>query len=160
MCRSVRCLAALPLMLALASCSSRLPYEGKTQHELERMLKDDDPKVQAQGAYGLSLDRAKASAAAPALIEAMNSPHASVREKAARALAAAGPAAAAAVPALMNALEDPDWTVQRQAALALGEIGSAAAPAVPALEELGNSTDKPVREAARQALAKIEAVQP
>jgi HEAT repeat protein len=151
-----RMLIALPLALFLCSCGSRLPYEGKSLEQLQAMLKEDDPKVQAQGAYGLSLDRDKARQAVPALIDAMKSKHVIVREKAARALGSAGPDAASAVPVLIRALEDPNWTVQRQAALALGEMGSKAEKAVAALQNLSNTSDKPVQQAARQALRKIE----
>jgi hypothetical protein len=156
MSQTARFLITLPLTFILCSCTSKLPYEGKSLDQLQAMLKEDDPKVQAQGAYGLSLDRDKAQAAVPALIEAMQSKHVIVREKAARALGSAGPEAAGAVPVLIQALEDANWTVQRQAALALGEIGPKAATAVAALENLSNSTDKPVQEAARQALRKIQ----
>jgi HEAT repeat protein len=148
-------LFVLPLSFVLGSCSSRLPYEGKTREQLEAMLKDDDPKVQAQGAYGLSMDPEMARDAVPALIEALLSPHALVREKAARALASAGPGAVAAVPALTEALHDSEWTVQRQAALALGEVGPQAVAAVPALKALEQSSQRVLRDAALQALEKI-----
>jgi HEAT repeat protein len=157
MCATARILLVLPLALFFSSCSSRLPYEGKSLAQLQKMLKDSDPKVQAQGAYGLSLDHDMAQEAVPALIEAMQSKHAIVREKAARALATAGPDAAAAVPVLIGALEDSAWTVQRQAALALGKIGPKAETAIPALQNLSEAPNKPLQQAVQQALRRIEA---
>src|SRR5205809_7817803 len=94
-----RLLLFLPLVVALCSCGRKLPQEKKSLDRLEAMLKDDDPKVQAQGAYGLSLDRDKSRAAIPALIDALRSKHAPVRQYAAPGLATAGPAAVRAVAA-------------------------------------------------------------
>lgn len=74
--------------------------------------------------------------ALPALIEALKDPQASVRDRAAHALARMGPPASQAVPALIDALEDPDWRVRRSAARALGQIGPSAEAAVPALIEV------------------------
>ena len=119
MSRKARLLAALALAAALGGCRSKLPYEDKSEADLERMLRDPDPKVQAQAAYGISLNADAARRLVPELTAALNSKDTLVREGAARALAKAGPQAGTAVPALTTALADPAWTVQRQAALAL-----------------------------------------
>jgi HEAT repeat protein len=151
--------AALALALALSACSSKLPYEGKSVAELEKMLKDEDPKVQARGAFGAGREPDKARQLVPALRGALASKDALVREYAAQALGQAGPGAAEAVAALTAALSDPEWTVQRQAALALGKIGSRAQSAVPALEKLTNHSSQPLRAAVEQALKQIQSTQ-
>src|SRR5262245_6299677 len=118
------------------ACGGQPPYQGKSVAALEAMLHDSDPAVQAQGAFGLSLQGAEAQAAVRSLRSALESPHVAVREKAALALGQVGPGARDAVPALIAALADTEWTVRRQAALALGNIGADAQLAVPALEKL------------------------
>src|SRR5690348_1208004 len=59
-----------------------LPHEGKTVTQLEGMLHDADPAVQAQGALGLSVHGREAKDAAPALAELLQSPHSLVRQNA------------------------------------------------------------------------------
>src|SRR5262245_25812829 len=65
-------------LLALGACDShtgpRLRDEGKSVDELQKMLADADPEVQARGAFGLSRHGADARPAAPALIEALKRP--------------------------------------------------------------------------------------
>jgi HEAT repeat protein len=143
------------LALAIGACRSKLPYEGKGVIELERMLADPDPAVQARGAYGLGQHGAEARAAVPALAGALQSQHALVREYAAQALGRVGPDAAPAVSRLAVMLEDREWTVRRQAALALGKIGPSARSALPALEKLSRDAHRPVRVAAREAIKGI-----
>src|SRR5919201_1470415 len=155
MSRSSRLVVFAALLTGLAGCRARPPYEGKSIPQLERMLQDADPRVQAQGAYGLSLHGPEARAAVPALIEALKK-EVSVRQYAARALGEIGPEARDAVPALMEALHDPEWTVRRQAALALGRIGPEARAAVAALLKLRQDRDHLVRKAAQEALTKIQ----
>ncbi len=46
-------LALIGLVLLLGCGGGRPSFEGKSVEELEAMLADSDPKVQAQGAYGL-----------------------------------------------------------------------------------------------------------
>src|SRR5438132_1682004 len=55
----------------ISACRGRAPYEGKSVAELERMLRDPNPTVQAQGAYGLSRLGSEARSAVPSLIEAL-----------------------------------------------------------------------------------------
>ena len=44
------------LLVALVGCGARrMPHEGKSVAQLQRMLDDPTPRVQAQGALGLSL---------------------------------------------------------------------------------------------------------
>ena len=144
---------ALALVL-LAGCGrGKPPYEGKNVAELERMLDDPNPAVQVQGAFGLGRHGAEARPAAPALLRALKSPDALVRQQAAVALGQVG--AEEAVPALAEALRDPEWAVRRQAAVALGAIGKDAKPAEPALRKLESDPNKLVRDAAKQAREKI-----
>lgn len=74
--------------------------------------------------------------AVPRLVEALQSPDATLRQQAADTLARIGPAADEAVPALVQALRDDDPLVRKSAARALGQIGPAAAAAVPSLIEM------------------------
>ncbi len=147
---------AVPLMALLIGCGGGRPsFEGKSIEELETMLADADPKVQAQGAYGLGQKGREAVAAVPGLVKALGSNDTQVRQYAARALGRIGPEARAAVPALVEALRTPPWMVQRQAAVALGEIGPDARVAVPVLEKLRDDDNRPLREAVREAIKKI-----
>jgi hypothetical protein len=144
------------LLLALVplGCSRKPPYEGRSVVELERMLDDPDPTVQAQGAFGLSRHGAEARPALPALTRALTSPNALVRQQAALALGETG--SAEAVPELTAALRDAEWAVRRQAAVALGQIGPPAATAEPELRRCRNDRSTIVRKAAAEALSKIK----
>src|SRR5262245_16097145 len=146
-------------LLALGACDSRtgprLRDEGKSVDELQKMLADADPEVQARGAFGLSRHGADARPAVPALIEALKRPTPLVRQNAALALGAIGPGAESAVPALTEALGDSEWAVRRQVALSLGEIGPAAKPALGELTKREADANKQVREAAKGARKKI-----
>jgi hypothetical protein len=145
---------ALALLALAVGCRSRPPYEGKSVAELERMLSDSNPTVQAQGAFGLSRLGPEARSAVPALIDALK--HDSiVRQHAALALGKIGPDAREAVPALTDALSDKEWTVRRQAALALGEIGADTDASRTALTKLRQDPNTLVRKAAQEALAQI-----
>jgi HEAT repeat protein len=149
---------SLGVLLAalLVGCGGGRPsFEGKSVEELKAMLADADPKVQAQGAYGLGQKGREAAAAVPGLVKALASNDAQVRQYAARALGRIGPEARAAVPALAEALRAPPWMVQRQAAVALGEIGPDAKSALPALKKLRDDENRPLREAVREAIKKI-----
>src|SRR5215472_16633891 len=116
--RALRRALLLAGLVALASCSgkTRLPHEGKSVAELQRMLEDADPAVQAQGALGLSQHGAEAGAAVERLAELLASPDAVVRQHAALALGKIGSEARAAVPALIKGLSDGEWAVRRQTA--------------------------------------------
>jgi HEAT repeat protein len=147
-------LVTLCAAILLSACRGRAPYEGKSAAELERMVRDRNPVVQAQGAYGLSRLGSAARSAVPSLIEALkrSSP---VRQNAALALGQMGPDARDAVPALCEALGDSEWAVRRQAAVALGKIGPEARGAIPALQRVSRDPDRLVRSAAREALKGI-----
>jgi HEAT repeat protein len=149
----VRALLLLFLIL-LGACRAKAPYEGRGVAELERMLRDANPAVQAQGAYGLSRLGSEARSAVPALIAALKK-ESLVRQNAALALGQIGPDARDAVPALCEALGDSEWTVRRHAALALGHIGPQARQAIPALHKLSRDLDPLVRQAAKTALQQI-----
>src|ERR1700687_5605126 len=86
----------------LAGCHSK-PYEGKSVADLQKMLEDPNPSVQAQGAFGLSQMGPAAEEAVPALIECLKK-ETLVRQNAALALGAIGPGASEAVPALTELL--------------------------------------------------------
>lgn len=141
-------------LIIISACRPRAPYEGKTAAQLERMLRDPSPAVQAQGAYGLGRLGSEARSAVPSLIEALKK-DSLVRQQAARAPGQIGPDAREAVPALSAALEDSAWAVRRQAALALGRIGPDARPALPKLQKLGRDPEPLVRRAAQEALKRI-----
>src|SRR5262245_50891407 len=98
----------LVLLLVVVGCRGRAPWEGKSVAELEAMLRDADPNVQAQGAYGLSRLGGEARPAVKSLAEALKKGDARVRQNAALALAQIGPEAQEAVPALAEALGDPE----------------------------------------------------
>jgi HEAT repeat protein len=141
-------------VLCLSACRARPPYEAKSAAELERMLRDPNPAVQAQGAYGLSRLGHKARSAVPTLIAALKK-DSLVRQNAALALGQIGPDARDAVPALSETLSDSDWPVRRQAALALGRIGPEARQAIPVLQKLRRDPDPLVRKAVEGALQRI-----
>jgi HEAT repeat protein len=142
---------AWALVLAgTVSCGTRSPYEGKSVAELEQMLEDASPAVQAQGALGLSRLGSEAKDAVPALLNTLTRPNALVREHAALALGRIG--SPEALPGLIRALRDPEWTVRRHAALALGRIGAATPAVRQALEELQGDQEPLVRQAAEEAL--------
>jgi HEAT repeat protein len=150
-----KCRRTLPLsfICLLAACSGK-PYEGKSVAQLQQMLQDSSPAVQAQGAFGLSRMGAEARDAVPALIACLQN-ETIVRQNAALALGAIGPDAKEAVPALTKLLQDPEWTVRRHAALALGEIGSTTQESVAALGKLKQDKNSLVRKAAEEALRRI-----
>jgi HEAT repeat protein len=156
---SQRSLVLLLLLIPLSGCRVRPPYEGKGVAELEQMLRDANPAVQAQAAYGLSRLGSEARYAVPALIDALKK-QSLVRQNAALALGQIGPDARDAVPALAAALGDSEWAVRRQAAIALGRIGPSARPAIPALQKLRRDPDPLVRKAAQEALKQIGAEKP
>jgi HEAT repeat protein len=145
---------ALLLSLLVAGCGKKPPYEGRSVAELERMLDDPDPQVQAQGAFGLGRHGAEAAPAVPALARSLRSPEVLVRQQAALALGEIG-AAGEAVPALAGALSDSEWSVRRQAAVALGQIGPAAVAAEPDLRRCRRDPHTLVRKAAEEAIARI-----
>src|SRR5262249_49095723 len=107
--RTACALTLLGLALVTASCRSRPNYEDRSVEELEQMLADPSPTVQAQGAYGLGLHGAEARSAVPALAKALKAESALVREYAARALGLIGPDAKVAVPELTAALKQSEW---------------------------------------------------
>jgi HEAT repeat protein len=148
--------AWLFVFLFLLGCQGkRPPYENKSVEELERMLHDPSPAIQAQGAFGLSQVGEQAVPAVPALAEALTSNESQVRQNAALALGRIGPQAKAAVLPLTEALRDNDWPVRRQAAIALGRLREDAKPALPGLEKLTADGNTQVRKAAREAIAEI-----
>src|SRR5947208_10405185 len=91
------------LLVFLLGCrQGGLPHEGKSLAQLRQMLDSKEPRVQAQGALGLSLLGAEAREAVPRLAELLESPDALVRQQSALALTRIGPDAAESVPALIR----------------------------------------------------------
>jgi len=121
------------------------------------MLKEGDPRAQAQAAYAAGLDADTARPLASTLLDVLKSPDAELRRLAAQALRHCGAADSHVVPALTAALDDSSWKVQRSAALALGHIGHGASGALAPLRKLSRSANNLVRRAARQAITQIEA---
>jgi HEAT repeat protein len=142
-------------LVLLTGCGTKSPIEGKSAAELEAMLRGGDVTAQAQGALGLSKLGPEAAPAVPALIDALKSQQALVRQNAALALGNIGSSAKAAVPGLTDALRDPEWAVRRQAAVALGQLGPDAKSAVPALQRLTRDPSGPVNKAAKEALQRV-----
>src|SRR5256885_1958284 len=101
-----RFLLLTSITLSSLACGARTPYEGKSVAQLTRMLQDTDPKVQAQGAFGLSLLGAAAKPAVPGLVEQLKNPDSLVRQQSALALGHIGPDASDAVQHLTDALRD------------------------------------------------------
>jgi HEAT repeat protein len=153
--RNIPAIVVAPFVLLLAGCHSK-PYEGKSVSELQKMLQDPKPGVQAQGAFGLSQMGPAAEEAVPGLIDCLKK-ETIVRQNAALALGAIGPGASEAVPGLIELLGDPEWIVRRQAAVSLGQIGPAARAALPELGKLKKDRDSLVRKAAMAAAEKIRA---
>jgi HEAT repeat protein len=91
-------------------------------------------------------------------VEALQSPDAKMRKRAAEALGSVGQADPAALPALIEAVRDPDVTVRGAAVLCLLRLGPAARDAVPALEAVvRDDADLQVRDYAAKALKQIGA---
>jgi hypothetical protein len=103
------------------------PLEGAPDFQLKPLenWSEQETAADALGRIG--------QPAVPALVEALKSPQADVRVKAAEVLARMGTGAKDAAPQLTVALDDPDERVRKTATRALGMIGQEAAPAVPAL---------------------------
>ena len=90
--------------------------------------------------------------AIPALSEALEDPHGSVRQAAARALGHIGPTA---LPALVAALKNEDKYVRRHAIWGLGRLGASARPAVFRIAETLDDPDPRTGTGAAQALAQL-----
>jgi HEAT repeat protein len=150
------CLFLAVILAAAPAACGRKPYEGKTVAQLENMAANVDPKVQAQGLFGLSQHGADAKAALPALMKALNSSDVLVRQQAALALGKIGAEAGDAVPALVKALADPEWSVRRQSAVSLGQIGPAPALVTEPLQQCTRDANTLVRKAAKEALLSIQ----
>lgn len=89
-------------------------------------------------------------------VQALQSPDARSRKKAAFELGNVGPSDPVALPALLASLEDRDPVVRREAVLALVKHGPAASEAVPRLVKLRQSDRDPrVRSYASQAIDKL-----
>ena len=94
-------------------------------------------------------------ASAPYLAAALSNERATVRFRAAAALAVIGPEARAAVPELLKALRDDSRQVRASAARALGEIGGNPRAVIPALCQAFGDAAPEVRKQASQALVNL-----
>ena len=88
-------------------------------------------------------------------VQALQSPDAKQRKKAADVMGNVGATDPAVVPALAGALKDRDRSVREAAAVALLKIGPAASEATPALEAARQDPDAKVRDYAARALEKM-----
>lgn len=89
-------------------------------------------------------------------LEAIGSPDAKVRRKAAEVLGNVGPADPRSVPALAKAVNDTDRRVRDAAIVGLSKMGPLAADAGDALEHASRDPDPAVRKRANAALARVK----
>lgn len=135
-------LTILICLSSFAGCTRDPGPRPPTVAELTEMLGRNEPETQIRAASWVQQLGPKAADTKPALLSALKSPDAGVRQSAALALSKIGAATASdAIPALTTLLSDPEVTVRQSAAVALGEFGPAAASALPALEALSQTTD-------------------
>jgi HEAT repeat protein len=127
-------------------------FEGKPVSAWVNALKAKDPKARAHAAYALGVIGPAATAAVPALSDALKDRDEDVRHWAAEALGRIG---AVAVPVLIDALKDNDKSLRLEAATALGNIGPEARSTAPALADVLKDQDKKVGVRAAEALGKI-----
>jgi HEAT repeat protein len=93
-------------------------------------------------------------------VEALQSPDAKLRQKAAFRLGNVGPSDPAAFPALLGALKDNNADVRCEAIKAVLKCGSAAKEAITALTDLEqHDADARVRSHAAKAITKLQADQ-
>jgi HEAT repeat protein len=155
--RTLLAFLLLSLLALTPGChTKKAPFEGKSVAELESMLADNSPTVQAQGAIGLGNLGKEAEPAVPKLIDALKCPESLVRQNAAQALGKIAPKSQPALTPLIDLLKDPEWTVRRQAALAIGQFRGDGQPALTALEQLARDPDPQVRNAAKRAIDMIK----
>lgn len=145
------------LFLLVLGCSAGSPIDGKTVAQWEHQLINGDATAQAQAGLGLAKLGPESAPATPALMTALRSTTALVRQNAAVALGAIGPEARAAVPVLAAGLSDPEWAVRRQCAVALGAIGPDAKSAATALKKAATDKHSLVQKAAKEALKLVGA---
>jgi HEAT repeat protein len=96
-----------------------------------------------------------AAGAVPALMRALESDSAHVRQAAAEALSQIGPSSESVVPGLIRLLGDPLANVRLAAVRALTHVGLPSDPEIPRLLELLLDQDDEIREAAVGALAQV-----
>jgi HEAT repeat protein len=117
------------------------------------LLKDEDEEVVRIAVKAIGQLEKLRKDSVPALIDALQSNKAVVRDCAASALGNMGPDAGLAVTDLVKALQDRDIDVQKSAVTALGQIGPDARLAVPQL--IGALKVKNLHDAAFEALVKL-----
>jgi HEAT repeat protein len=117
---------ALTLLSARAEAQNKKApepeFQGRSLSAWVADLKDLAPYSRNKAAYAIGGMGAAATAAVPALIDALNDPEASVRFPVCVALREIGPGAKDAVPALTKALDDRNDDVASMARKALISI--------------------------------------
>lgn len=146
-------------LLALALVASGAPVQAQSLDRLVEQLTAADLETRQEAARRLSLLRAGAQPALPALIRALSDSDDRVREHAVTALLAIGPAAAPAADALAERIRrDPSPDVRKYATYTLSRIGSPGADAaLPTVLEALRDPDDSVRLGAAVA---VEALDP
>jgi HEAT repeat protein len=99
---------------------------------------------------------AMGSAAVPALVQGLKSPHRSVRVTALLVLSDMGSAGREAVPALIKYLDDTDPQIRLLAAQALGSVGPSANDAIPSLQRACKDSEPRVAQQAAVSLRSIQ----
>ena len=140
--------------------SSNAADSTRLERVIKRLIDNlhlPDPEDRAEAAKALGNIEHGATAAIPALIEALKDQSASVRRDASKSIGRIGPEAKAAVPALIEALKDPTTSVRQSAISALGGIWPEAKMALPSLLRALDDKDELVRNSAALTLGKIGA---
>jgi HEAT repeat protein len=120
----VKLIAGLVILTLLRPSSFTAETPSDEIRQFMRQLQSSDEQVRCYAAYALGKKRAKAAAAVPLLIEALDDKSAKVREHAVVALGDIGSHASEAVPALLSLLADcQDPALGKLAAEALAEVG-------------------------------------
>lgn len=129
-------------------------YQGKTVAQWTELLQSGNARERGNAVAALATFGARASVAAPNLIELLDDPDANVRLQTTLALAIIGKEA---LPSLRLALQSKNPLMRMGAALTLGHMDAAAAPLVPELRQLLEDPEVSVRCHAAQALWRIDA---
>ena len=124
---------------------------------LTELLRSGTPPERILAANTLWGMGARARAAVPDLVAALEDPDLALRAASAMALENMGPAAEAAVPALAKALGDPEPGVRQAAVKALGAIGPGARDALPVLTRALRRESWPE---AQEAVRRIRGLEP
>jgi HEAT repeat protein len=152
-------IVGLLLLAPFALGCGQQSLEKRSVADLERMLDDPNPTVQAQAAFGLGQHGPEAATAVPALMKALSSQNALVRQNSCLALGDIGqPAALQATRALVEVTSDPEWAVRRQAVVAIGKIHPPLAEVESAVRKCAGDQNPSVQKAALDTIAALGGV--